>query len=476
MTILLALFALAQEEVTIPRTARDVYARSVPDAERAAGLADSDPQGALDILDPIIDNSRLEKRECRIRWELFPGTYSRYYDFFPHQARGKAYLKLAEKAKADPDKARGYLERALKDFQASKDLGVKASENLLQEARRRLAALGQPGGAAKEFEGEWGKLIDAGQFSQAGQLLDSPKGKELNDAERKAFLDDTNEKCRLYADAAAQRFLRNLRLLSTPRQVEIMTPEAFDRDFSPPDRNTLVDAGLLPELLWCLSVRPTLDSLRQKKDVLEPLLRHAVEAVPLAARNFDWFGSVEGLAHEIARARISERADQAQEAPADRRGQLREEAGKIESRWKAFEEEVRRAAAGKQALLAQLPSRSFAPIMGRFPTDVDVGKEMLEGLLKSAEAPDPDRALAEILARIDQLEAAARNLSVESRRELLRYRIVAGALRGLLAGGAPDRMAADLRLRGADYKAAGGTADEARFGPKVHQVFRLLVK
>ena len=478
MTILLlALFALAQEEVTIPRAGREAYARSVPEAERAAGMTDSDPQGALDILDPILDNARIEKRECRIRWEVAPGTYSRYYEFFPYQSRGKAFLKLAEKAKADPDKARGILEKAIRDLTASRERGLASSEELLKQAQLQVAGLAKPETTSREFDAEWGKLVDAGRFVEAKALLDSDKGKLLPADRRKAFLDDTNEKCRLFVDSAVQRFLRNLRQVSAPRQLEMMTPAGFDRDFNLPDRVLLVESGLLPEYLWALSARGVLRDLHGKKDALEPLLQQAVQAVPLAAKaDYDWFGAVEGLAYEIVRGRMAERADEARTAPADRRKQLRAEAEKLEARWKKFEADVRQAAAGQKKLLDQLPSRSFAALLERFPVDVAVGQETFQALLKSAEAPDPERALTEVLTLLDRLGAGGERLSVESRRELLRYRIVAGALRGLLSGGTPERVAGDLRAVGSDYKAAGGTADEVRFGPKVQKVFQLLVK
>jgi hypothetical protein len=477
MTLLLALLALAQDTVTIPRSGREAYARNVPEAERAAGMIDSDPQGAIDILDPILDNAQIEKRECRIRWEVAPGTFSRYYEFLPYQTRGKAYLKLAEKVRDNPDKARGFLEKAVKDFTASKGRGIAASDELLKQAQLQVAGLAKPETTSREFDAEWGKLIDAGKFVEAKAILDSDKGKLLPADRRKAFLDDTNEKCRIFVDSAVQRFLRNLRQLSTPRQLEMMTPAGFDRDFSLPDRAALVESGLLPEYLWALSARPVLGDLRQKKDVLDPLLQIAVQSVPLAAKgDYDWFGGPEGLAHEIARNRISEGADAARTAPADRRKELRGEADKLEARWKKFEADARQAAAGQKKILDQLPSRSFAALLDRFPVDVAVGKETLQALLKTAEAPDPDRALSDILARLDQLGAGWEKLSVESRRELLRYRIAARALRGLLAGGPPDRVAAELRLEGADYKASGGAADEARFGSKVQKVFQLLVK
>ncbi len=470
------LFALAQEEVTIPRAGRDVYARSVPEAERAAGLVDTDPQGVIDVLDPILDNARIEKRECRIRWEVAPGTYSRWYDFFPYQTRGKAHLKMAEKARDNPEKARALLEKAVKDFQASKDRGLAASGDLLKKAQLAIAGLSKPETVSREFDDEWGRLIDAGRFVEARALVESDKGKLLPPDRRKAFLDDTSEKCRLFVDAAAQRFLRNLRQVSSPRQLEMMTPAGFERDFSLPDRSALLDSGLLPEYEWALEARAVLAEMRKKKEALEPLLRLAARAVPLAAKDYDWFGSVEGLACEIVRARLAERAEEARTAPAGRRRELRAEAEALEARWKKFDADVRRAAAGQKKILDQLPSRSFAALLERFPVDVAVGQDIQRALMKTAEAADPDRALTEVLSRLDQLGAGWERLSVESRRELLRYRIVARALRGFLLGGTPERVAADLRLEGADYKAAGGAADEARFGPKVQKVFQLLAK
>lgn len=478
MGILLALLAApTQEAVTIPRSGREPYVRGVPEAIRAAALVDTDPQGALDILDPVLDDPRLEKRECRLRWEVAPGTFSRWHDFYPHLWRGQALLTLAGKVRDKPDKARPLLEKAVRDLETSHHRGVPGAEDLLRKAQLMIAGLAKPEAASREFDAEWGKLIDAGKFAAARALLNSDRGSLLPPDRRKAFLDDTAEKCRLFAGDAARRFLRNLRQISSPRQLEQSAPAAFERDFSLPDRGDLVETGLLPEYLWALSTRAILADLRDKKDAFEPLLGAALQAVPLAiGGDYEWFGAPESLAFEIVRQRILEGAAGAQTAPADRRRELRAGAEKLQTRWKKFEEDVRRAAAGQKKFLDQLPARSLAALLDRFPVDLTAGPEIHEALLKTAEAPDPDRALADVLGRLDQLGASWERLSVESRRELLRYRIATRALRGLLAGGTPERVAADLRLEGADYKAAGGAPDEARYGPKVQKVFALLAK
>ncbi len=471
----------APEQRTIPRSARDPYAANVPACERAAGMLESDPQGALEILDRILDDVKIESanRECRLRWEVSPGTYGKYYDFFPYQFRGLARMKLGVKAKAtDPDRARTLLQGAAADFQISVNRGLRASsQGYLAEVRKELASLTDPGAALRIFQTDWRKIVDAGRFVEAKKLLESERGRELADAERKSLADDTDVKCRIAVAAAVQRFLDNLRLVTAPRQLEMVPPATFARDFSLPDRALLVDAGVLPEYLWCLDVVPALKLVLDKKDALEPLLLQAVRAAALAAKaDFEGFWSLERLGYEVVRGRVSDRADQSLNAPAERRRTLRAEAEALRDRWKRFDAEVRKAGAASQAFLDRLPARDFTAILDRIPVDVAVGDEALASILKSAAAADPDAALVEVQKRLEKIRSGSENLSVESRRDLLRYLIVAAALRALLAGELPDQVVADLKPLGTEFKSLGGAADEARFGPKVQKVFQLLVK
>jgi hypothetical protein len=174
--------------------------------------------------------------------------------------------------------------------------------------------------------------------------------------------------------------------------------------------------------------------------------------------------------------RIAERADEARAAPAERRAQLRQEAEKLRDRWSSFEGDVRKAAQGNALFLPRAPARDFTAPLDRFPIDRSAAEEVGAALRKSAEEADPDRALAGIQSRLDALRADWERLSVESKRDLLRYEIIVGALRGCLAGGSPDQVASQLRATGAEYKNLGGKADEQRFGSKVLQVFQALTK
>ena len=88
MTILLLLIVLQQEE-RIPRTQNEAYLAASKEYEKAVKEWETDPKGSIEILNRILDNPKIEKRECRLRIEWQPGTEIRR-DFFPHQLRGRA--------------------------------------------------------------------------------------------------------------------------------------------------------------------------------------------------------------------------------------------------------------------------------------------------------------------------------------------------------------------------------------------------
>lgn len=469
--------AVPQESVTVTRAGKEPYMRHVPECERAASTLKSDPQAALELLDAILENTKIKHRECRIRWEIAPGTYSRYYNFFPYQLRSLALMNLA--SRSAPDRARTYLERALRDLQTSVDKGLESSSARLEEARKQLASLDvtetPPDPKPIPSIGpEWKKAIDAGRFVEAKRIVDAS---ELPPAERKTFLERTDERCRLHADTAVRRFLDNLRAAGTPRQVRLMSAAAFDRDLALPDRADLLPSGLLTELLWCLEAHAALKSLRDgKEDLLEPLLAMTLKAVPLSASaNFAGFFIAERFAYEMTRTRIAKAADDASSAPAESRKALRKDALALAVRWERFATDVQSAATGHEAFLKRIPARSFSAEIERFPVDLAVFDEILPEIMKSSTTNQPDAALAAAELKLKEWRAEGGRLSIDSRREIVLCQIVTGALRGLLAGGDPERIAATLGTLGATYRKLGGKAKETRFGPKVERIFELLL-
>src|SRR5690349_9772156 len=116
------LFAcLVQDTETIPRTHRDGYQAALVDYDRAVSLAESDPRLALQLIDRLFDNKKIEKKDRRLVFERLAGQVSKAFDFFPNQARGRIRLILA---KTDSENAASLIAGAVADLKSSVDAGV----------------------------------------------------------------------------------------------------------------------------------------------------------------------------------------------------------------------------------------------------------------------------------------------------------------------------------------------------------------
>lgn len=177
------------------------------------------------------------------------------------------------------------------------------------------------------------------------------------------------------------------------------------------------------------------------------------------------------------RGAISQRADDARrETSSERRTTLRQEAEKFRDRWQLFESEVRKAASGKEAFLSRIETRDFAAAFDGFPIEAAGIGEILAGVRKSADAEDPERALAELETRLERFRDDWDRLLPDSRRDVLACRVVVASLRAFLDGRTVAQVAVDLKTLGTELKGLGGKADEKRFGRKVLLVFQELLK
>lgn len=473
---LLVLLVSLQEQESILKAQRALYKSAANSCREAEGLIDSDPSRAVGIIDGILRNTRIEKLECRLKIQQPDSSWDDPVDFFPLQVRGRAYLKLAEKNSAtDPDQAKTHAEKSVQDLEASVKKGVRASQRYLDAANELVKKLSKPKDPAGELEAEWSALVDSRKFLEAKALIEGRR--ELSADKRKEYLDRTVEKCRRFVETATGRFLANLKTVDRLRLLETMKDSTFDRDFAVPDRSVLLEGALTPEYLWCVDGRPVLRDLRARQDAFEPLLKLAARAVGLSAGDeFGWFECTERLAHEWARNAMLRKSEEAREAPAARRIELRRDADKLRERWKLFEEEVAREARGRKAFLDRWSARDFTAVFERFPVEAAGLATLLGELLRISEAEDPERALRDLESKLERFLADWDRLVAESKLEILVCRIAAAALRGMLAGRPVEDLVADLKSLGSEYRSLGGKGEEKRFGRKVARIFAQLAK
>jgi hypothetical protein len=470
--ILLLLSAFPQDKVSIPRSGKSAYARSVPKCRDAERKIDSDPRGAIEILDSILSDGRVKKRECRIRWETRPGDYSKWYDFFPYQFRARARIKLAESAV--PGDALKLLARARGDLEESVRRGLKTSGNQLTDVLARIRKLESATAEVDPLPGfrkEWTRIVKRDDFKGAREHV-RKEGGFLTEAQKKKFLAETDQACLDYIDGASMDFLSALDRLVDVEDLQSISRSLFARKFSLPETEDFTVTA--PLFDWCLAAHKTLEEVRKGREALPSLFDRSVEAIALPKEvSVSAFLAMEKLAFDIVWTGIESRANSSRDEPSARRKILRTESDNFAALWKGFEERLLRVARGKTFFLKEIPGREFAPLWSRFPVDAAELKEIPSRLYKTIESPVPGRILGDIGQDMVKLRDRFDTLSIESRRDVVMFEIVTLLLARFLEGEtvldvARDR---DVKALGRELKSLRGDFKVTRYGPKVAAVF-----
>jgi len=431
----LAILLALQVDVTIQRTdpAKADYLAAGRKCKEAQALMESDAARAVELLDAILANEKIVKRDCRLKVEERPGDASDFPEFFPHQFRGRLRLKRGnEKALRD----------ALADFEASVKCGLKSSEALRDDARRRLDDLTKHDPPRDDAERAWRDLIDKRRFKSA--------------LAHAAYAGRTAQACRDYLAPLLGDFLDKLELVRSPRDTK---PDTFDL----PAPDELVDPPV--EYSLALDVRGSLDLLRKDKDALDGLLAQTLAAVAL--KDDRWFLAVERLAWETARSHIESRAKDARDADAAGRAPLLARAKDAEKRWAANAAAVAKAARKDLAV----PKRDTATLLAAFPSEAPGLPAFAARIDDSVKADNPEGALKTVEEDLRSLWKDRARWTIESRAAIATHVAVSVALRGLLAERTVDQIAGDLR----EFAAWVGLPAE-KYGKKVAAVFETLRK
>lgn len=466
------LLALVQQDEVIPRASKQIYHPAVLSCEKAEGLIDSDPKEAIRLLDEILGNVKVEKRECRMKIVIQPGTESKWFEFYPYQFRGRASLKLSESAPGE-DKVR-HLDQAVQHLKKSVELGLRSSEPLLASAREKLErARLAAGGEDPEvpFRRGWAELVDAGRFAEA-KAYAGARGSFLPEAKRAEYGAETEKRCLAAVARAADRFTA---ALARPdlRDPAALRPDDFELYFSLPAAETLVKTT--PKFDWCVRMRATLAKVRSGAPALGDLCERAVEAAgaadapdPLAVQ------ASERLAWFALEAAVRLRSGEAQGAPAERRKVLQADAEGLVAQWGAFEKRLRAAAEGRPAVLAGVPARQPGALLAEFPVEASLDK-IVAALEGSVTSDDPERALAETEKGIQKLLEGSDRLTTDSRRRVLTLAVITRSLRGFLSEETSEEIVRAARAIAPDLAPLGGPAEDVkRYGPKVAEIFKHL--
>ncbi len=471
VVILLLLLGFPQDKVSIRRSAKGPYAKSVPKCRDAERKIDSDPREAIEIIDVILADGRVKKRECRIRWEVRPGDYSRWYDFFPYQFRARARMKLA--GSADKNAKLRLLRDAERDLEESIRRGLPKSEEYLTDVQKQIREIedgNEPVNPEPEFRKAWLRLVNLDSFKLARDHVQK-KGTFLDDKGRKKYVEETDQFCRDYLLRASTDFLENVERLADTEALQKLSRSAFTRRFSLPEGEQLTVT--LPLYDWCLSVQKTLEQVRKRKESLKALLTHAEEAASLSKEGeILAFVGMENLAFDLVYRGIEEQAGLARNAEEKKRTELRSGADALRKQWDGFQKRVIEAARGKTAFLREIPERNFEGLWSRFPVNASELKGIPSRLQETIDAEDPADALSDIRVDVRKLRDRFDSLSVESRRGVVTFEIVILALRRFLSGDSVSTVVREVGVLGRELKELGGSFKVTSYGPKVGAVFK----
>ena len=175
-----------------------------------------------------------------------------------------------------------------------------------------------------------------------------------------------------------------------------------------------------------------------------------------------WFRSMEKLAFGIVSDRLGNVVARAKNAPAPRREVLRKEGSVLRGKWTEFERAAGRLSRKRDvhSWEANLPVEAEG--IGKIPGD----------LFSCAEAVNPPEAVMQVEENLRKFRDQWDRFSIESRRSIVRYQIVAGALAHFLEGRTVVEATKGLRKWGEELKSLGGAFEEKRFGMKVERVFK----
>ncbi len=473
VTLLLAVLAAAQQDQTVFRTEKGDYPVAIRECQAAEALIDTDPRGAIEKLDAILNNPKIKKIECRIRIEERPAEYSPWALFLPCQFRGRARMSLAKKSEREA--AEKLLAAAADDLQKSVDAGVKASEDLLKAAKAELERLrtsdpSVPADPLARFTPGFQQLLRLNKFKSARDRIGTD-GKDLTDAQRKAFADECERKCRLYLGEQTEDLRRRLARLASLRDLQEMTDTALAALFDLPPPDEIVGAD--PAIDWARAHAAAFKEVRAGRAGGETLLPAAAAAAAIVPEGANpWFSTVENLAFQGMRDGLRTAAGKARDAAKAERDAQRARAEGLLGRWNGFAGKLDAKFLERHAVVKD-HSAELARGLADFPVELaDLDKVDLDACFAD---PAP---LAKLKQQEDQLKAmeAGKTIARESRQKLYAAILTAAALRLLAEGRSEADAAQDLRPYGEKLKGLGGPVDAAKYGPRVQKVFQELLK
>jgi len=479
MTTFLILLLLLQQEEHVSRSQKAPYQDATRQCDRAQELIKEAPEEAVEILTRVIENRKIKKMECRLKIELRVGFFSKPHDFFPYQFRGKAFLSLAGKTNI-PKEAEGFYQKAKKDFEESLRRKNQSSQIYLDEAKKQLLLLQKidppddpiPVNPEIEFQEKWRTLLNQQKFRSAEALVET-EGSVLPPEKRLEYKKKVTQECRKYISNVTSRFLIDLQRVVRQRDPFANLSKTLQEDLRLTKEEELT---IRPATYrWCGELRSTLSQFEKKKKIrIDSLIDLAIQSIPLteAPATNPWLIAIGTLTHSHLLSEIKQHLAKAKNALKEDRMVHTLNATQLMEEWVRLETRV--AKTGKTSPFAPQMKKPLQDQIALFPKDYDGLKQIEMELEKSIQSSDPERGLLKIERSLEKSRSKWRSLSLESRREIVRYIILCRALNRFFTGKTTEEITKELIPLGKELQGLGGSFTVTRFGPKIEELFQKL--
>jgi hypothetical protein len=479
--LLATLLFMQAEERNIPRISKDVYQQAVRDLAKANDLIAEDAGAAVERVTSILTNPKIKYFEVKLLIEVQP-SIKEPYDFFPYQIRGRARMKVAERAALEP--AINSLKLAVEDLKTSADKKVPGSAEMLKAAEEALAKKvkektdleREKNNPFTKFKVKFDDLLNNDKYKSALALVGSSEGQALTEEERQQVTADCEQKCADFRDSKLAKFKSALNA-ATAQELKDDGESGFNRTFTnqvPSESELTEKAAADPALQWARRHLKTIKAVVAGQGKIEDLLAAAAEAIKLdppdAENENPCFKGTAFLASELCQKAITANTTKAESAPKAERAKLQAAADGVFAQWKAFIDGQDPKVIKRHSDLETCTER-LAEFVKAFPVELaQVATFDIDRCFLSDPGPELKKVEDGLQNLIDNLSTMGK-VAIESRQELYSKFITAGALRRFIEGMTEDQVISELR----DYKTglirAGGPTKPEQYGPKVKRVF-----
>jgi hypothetical protein len=373
-----------------------------------------------------------------------------------------------------------FYQKAKRDFEESIKRGMKSSQAYLDESQKQLTLLQkkdppvEPPSVDPEtvFQKNWRTLLNQEKFRSAEALVETG-GSFLPAEKRSDYRKKTNQECREHVLKITSRFLTDLERVVRQRDPFSNLSKTLQEDLRLTEEEELT--ALPPTYRWCREFRTTFSRFEKEKTVrINPLIDLTIQSIALTETpsTNPWLLATGTLTHSQIQLEIKQHLAKAKNALKEDRTAQAMAAAQLMNEWTRLERHIHETE--KSSPFDPKMKKILEDQIDLFPKDYDGLKQIKTDLEKSIRSSDPERGLLQIERSLEKSRREWERLSLESRREIVRYIILCRGLTRFFTGKTVGEITAELTPLGKELQDLGGSFTLTRFGPKIEELFQKL--